>query len=115
MIIIKVGLIIIIRVSLIIIIKVCFTIIMRIDLIIIRRLCLIIVLRICIIIIMRICMNSICSDVRPANIYDRHIHSKLCESVVSYNVTKCDRRRYSHFQLFASLTVFTSATTSCVL
>ena len=51
---------------------------------------------------------------RPANLHDRLVHSKLSKSVVSYNVTKCDRRRCSHCSTIHESDCFTSTTTSYV-
>ena len=51
---------------------------------------------------------------RPTNIHDILVHSKMNKSAVSYNVTKCNRRRCSHCLTINESDCFTSITTSCV-
>ena len=51
---------------------------------------------------------------RPANIHDILVHSKLNKSAVSYNVTKCNRRRCTHCLTINESDCFTSSTISCM-
>ena len=51
---------------------------------------------------------------RPANIHDILVHSKLNKSVVSHNVTKCNRRRCTHCLTINESDCFTSSTISCM-
>ena len=61
-----------------------------------------------------ISLNQIVAYKRPTNIHDMLVHSKMNESAVSYNVTKCNRRRCSHCLTINESDCFTSSTTSCV-